>query len=107
MDKWTRIKFQPCLPLGDNNSKITSCERHIQLSREAACEGTVLLKNSNKTLPLRKGTKIAIFGMAQIDYIKGGGGSGDVYCDYTRNIYQGLKQKTEIEVLAISKNKAE
>ena len=98
MEKWARTKYQPCLPLGDNNSKITGSKRHIQLSREAACEGTVLLKNEDKLLPLRKGTKVAIFGKAQIDYVKGGGGSGDVYCQYVRNIYEGLKYKKDINI---------
>ncbi|MBO5060480.1 MAG: glycoside hydrolase family 3 C-terminal domain-containing protein [Clostridia bacterium] len=93
MEKWARIKYQPCLPLGDNNSKITGCQEHIELSRQAACEGSVLLKNNDSVLPLKKGTRIAIFGMAQIDYVKGGGGSGDVHCEYVRNIYQGLKLK--------------
>ncbi len=94
MEKWARIKYQPCLPMGDNNSKITGCERHIQLSRKAAQEGTVLLKNDKDLLPLEKGAKVAIFGNAQIDYVKGGGGSGNVFCDYVRNIYEGLKLKT-------------
>ena len=98
MEKWARIKYQPCLPLGDNNSKITGCEKHIQLSKEAACEGTVLLKNNGSILPLKKGTKLAIFGKAQTDYVKGGGGSGDVHCEYVRNIYDGLKLKTDIEI---------
>ncbi len=98
MEKWARIKYQPCLPLGDNNSKITGCEKHIQLSREAACEGMVLLKNNDNILPLKKGTKVAIFGKAQIDYVKGGGGSGIVYCEYVRNIYEGLKLKTDVEI---------
>lgn len=93
MAKWARMNYLPCMPLGDNNSKITGCDRHIQLSREAACEGAVLLKNNNNVLPLTEGTKIAIFGKAQIDYVKGGGGSGDVHCEYVRNIYQGLKLK--------------
>ena len=97
MVRWARIKYQPCLPLGDNNSKITGCSKHIQLSREAACEGTVLLKNNN-VLPLKKGTKVAVFGMAQIDYVKGGGGSGVVYSEYTRNIYDGLKLNGGVEL---------
>lgn len=42
---------------------------------------------------MKKGTKVAIFGKGQIDYVKGGGGSGDVTCAYVRNIYQGLKIK--------------
>jgi beta-glucosidase len=98
MEKWSRIKYMPCLPLGDNRSRVTGCEKHIQLAREAAQEGIVLLKNNNSTLPLQKGARVAIFGTAQIDYIKGGGGSGVVYCEYTRNIYEGLKQKSQIEV---------
>ncbi len=98
MEKWARIKYMPCLPLGDNRSRVTGCEKHIRLSREAAEEGIVLLKNNEKLLPLNRGARVAIFGTAQIDYIKGGGGSGVVYSEYTRNIYEGLKQKTQIEV---------
>jgi len=98
MKKWARINWQPCLPLGDNNSKITGCRKHIDLSREAACEGIVLLKNEGGILPLKKGAKIALFGKGQIDYVKGGGGSGDVYCEYIRNIYEGLKLKNGVEI---------
>ena len=98
MDKWARINYQPCLPLGDNNSRITGSNRHIQLSRQAAQEGIVLLKNNDDILPFKKGCKVAIFGKAQIDYVKGGGGSGEVFCEYVRNIYDGLKLKKSVEV---------
>ena len=98
MDKWARINYQPCLPLGDNNSRITGSNKHIQLSRQAAQEGIVLLKNNDNILPLNKGCKVAIFGKAQIDYVKGGGGSGEVFCEYVRNIYDGLKLKKSVEV---------
>lgn len=95
MEKWARIDYQPCLPLGDNQSRITGCERHIKLAYMAACEGSVLLKNEDAVLPLKKGSKVAIFGKAQIDYVKCGGGSGEVRSIYTRNIYQGLKMKSD------------
>lgn len=95
MIKWTRPNYMPCDPLGDNHSRITACDRHIQLSRKAASEGAVLLKNNNGLLPFAKGTKIAVFGKGQIDYVKGGGGSGDTNVSYVRNIYQGLKLKKE------------
>ena len=72
MKKWVRAVYQPCMPIGDNFSRITESERHINLSRRAACEGTVLLKNESELLPLKKGAKVAIFGKAQIDYVKGG-----------------------------------
>jgi len=92
MNHWTRMNFQPVSPCGEDGKKVTSCDAHIALSRKAAADGMVLLKNDG-TLPLKQGTKIAVFGKAQFDYVKGGGGSGDVYCRYIRNIYEGLKQK--------------
>ena len=98
IQKWARINYQPCLPLGDNNSKITGSKKHIDLARKAATEGIVLLKNSNNILPLKKGTKVAIFGKAQIDYVHVGGGSGYVFSDYVTNIYEGLKQKQNIDI---------
>ena len=93
--KWQRPLYMPCFPLGDNNSRITESDKHIQLSRRAAGEGIVLLKNNESLLPFSKGTKVAIFGKAQIDYIKGGGGAGDTIVSYVRNIYQGLKLKSD------------
>lgn len=95
MEKFARIKYQPCLPLGDDGKRATGSKKHIDLSRKAATEGMVLLKNNNNILPLKKGTKIALFGKASVDYVKGGGGSGDVYCEYIRNIFDGfeIKQK--------------
>ncbi len=99
MNRWTRARYQPCLPLGDNRSLITASEKHIALSRKAASEGAVLLKNTNGFLPFAKGQKIAVFGNAQIDYVKGGGGSGDVTTPYIRNIYEGLQcKKDKIDV---------
>jgi len=92
-EKWLRSRFIPVLPLGDNRSAITGCDRHTELSRRAACEGAVLLKNDGCFLPLEKGKKVAVFGKAQIDYIKGGSGSGGVHTAYVRNIYEGLKMK--------------
>lgn len=99
LERWGRIKYQPVLPLGDNSSRITGSARHIALSREAAAEGTVLLKNNDNALPLKAGTKLVVFGKAQIDYVKCGGGSGDVHCEYVRNIYEALKMSESVEVL--------
>ena len=95
MERWARAKFQPVLPLGKNGTRITASEEHTTLSKDAAKEGMVLLKNENGVLPLAKGTKVALFGKATIDYVKGGGGSGDVTVAYIRNLYEGFKQKPE------------
>lgn len=93
MDKFARFNFQPCLPLGKDGRRVTASKEHIEISRRASAEGIVLLKNENNTLPLKKGTKIALFGKATIEYIKGGGGSGDVNCPYISGIYDGFAEK--------------
>ena len=90
MEKWMRARFQPNLPL-DGKTRVTACRSHIALSRQAAQEGMVLLKNQGALLPLAPGARVALFGKGSFDYVKGGGGSGDVTCDYVRNVYDGLK----------------
>ncbi len=96
MEKWTRVKYQPGLPLGENGERLTGSLQHITLSKEAAKEGMVLLKNQEEILPLQKGTRVALFGKGTFDYVKGGGGSGDVTVAYTRNLYEGLKLQKDI-----------
>lgn len=99
MQKWTRVLYQPNIPLGENGEKVTACKRHIALSKEAAKEGMVLLKNDGDLLPLAKGSKVALFGKANFDYVRGGGGSGEVTVSYARNLYEGfslLKDKVSV-----------
>ena len=93
--RWVRALYQPVLPLGKNGRRVTACEEHIALSKEAAREGMVLLKNEQSVLPLSKGSRVALFGKASLDYVKGGGGSGDVTVAYTTNIYEGLTRLGE------------
>ena len=88
MEKWTRFFYQPCLPLGKTGARVTGSQEHIDLSRKAAAEGMVLLKNEKEFLPFQKGQKLAVFGKACVDYVKGGGGSGDVTVAYTRNLME-------------------
>lgn len=95
MAKWQRSFFQPVLPLGEDGRRVTGNKEHIVLSRMAAGEGMVLLKNEKNTLPIRRGTKVALFGKGTVDYVKGGGGSGDVTVEYIRNLYEGMKIKED------------
>lgn len=93
MRRWGRLFYQPCLPIGEDGRRITGSKEHIALSKKAASEGMVLLKNEDQVLPLKKGSKIALFGKGCVDYVKGGGGSGDVTTAYVRSLAEGMKQK--------------
>ena len=64
---------------------------HARLSRRAASEGFVLLKNENGLLPLRRGERIALYGAGASHTVKGGTGSGDVNERYHVSVYEGLK----------------
>lgn len=90
MKKWARHFYQPNIPL-KKEGFVTCSQEHTDLSLEVAREGIVLLKNENRALPLLKGTRIAFFGKGTFDYVKGGGGSGDVFPKYTRNIVEGFE----------------
>ena len=92
MEKWIRARYQPNLPL-EGDRRVTASPEHIALSRRAAQEGAVLLKNNGNLLPLAPDARVALFGKGSFDYVKGGGGSGDVTVAYVKNLYDGLKEE--------------
>ena len=63
---------------------------HAQLSREAATQGMVLLKNDNSALPLAPAAKVALLGNSSYDVFAGGTGSGDVNKAYVISLDHGL-----------------
>lgn len=73
-------KYSDNPPLKDN----------AQLSRVAAAESMILLKNEKNALPLDLNKKIAIFGNNQLDLVAGGTGSGDVNKMYVVHLADGL-----------------
>lgn len=101
MEHWVRARFTPGTPLGKDGRRVTACRDHIELSKNAAKEGMVLLKNKEATLPLARGSRVALFGKGTIDYVKGGGGSSEVFCPYTRNLDEGMKVLEEDGIVSV------
>ncbi len=66
---------------------------NIAFSKLVGYEGSVLLENRNETLPLPAGSRVAVFGINQLDYVKGGGGSADSRVAYVHDLAYGLAQK--------------
>ena len=60
------------------------------VSRTAATQSMVLLKNDGGALPLRAGARLALLGDSSYQTITGGTGSGDVNKAYSVSLRQGL-----------------
>ena len=97
MSRFTRLRYNPVLPLGKDGRRVTASSRHLAVSKEAAIEGTVLLKNENNTLPLAKGAKVCLFGRGAGEYIFGGGGSGSVTSNIKISLADALANAEQYE----------
>ncbi len=88
---------------------------HAAVSRDAATNGMVLLKNEGNALPIDKTDKIALFGNQSYDTYVGGTGSGNVNRKYKISLDEGLSNarykfdkklaKTYTDYIAVEKSK--
>ncbi|NLS12182.1 beta-glucosidase [Vibrio sp. SM6] len=69
------------------------------LSRQAAAEGIVLLKNEHDILPVQASDNLALFGRCQIDTYRSGTGSGGaVNVPYVVTALDGLRANAAIQI---------
>ena len=68
-------------------------KEHTELARRVAAKGTVLLKNSNKILPISENKKIAVVGRYADKVNVGDHGSSNVFSPYAVTAYQGIRSR--------------
>jgi len=78
---------------------ILDWNKYTDTAIQVAREGSVLLKNDRDALPLKEGTKVAVFGRMQRNYYKSGTGSGGmVNVKHVVSILEGLLEDKSITV---------
>lgn len=93
MGAWSNRKIRRRGFSGTTSNAVSPREkRNAQLSRAAAADGIVLLKNEAALLPLAAGSKVALYGSGVTETIKGGTGSGDVNNRNTVNFLDGMRE---------------
>ncbi|WP_115726961.1 glycoside hydrolase family 3 N-terminal domain-containing protein [Actinomyces culturomici] len=80
------------LASGDGRLSSTTEDAAARLGEEIANEGIVVLKNTERTLPLEKGAPLNVFGWASSNPVYGGTGSGSISDQYpTVSLIDGLE----------------
>ena len=76
---------------------------YTEAAINTAAEGIVMLENKDNVLPLKKGSRIALFGRMQIHYYKSGTGSGGmVNVNHVSDIREGLNGTKKIPSMQVS-----
>ena len=79
------------------NEIILNWNDYTEAAIKTACEGIVMLENKGGVLPLKRGTRAALFGRMQTHYYKSGTGSGGmVNVNHVTDIREGLNDCPDI-----------
>jgi len=77
-----------------NYSNKPDLKAHAAVARKAAEESIILLKNKEKLLPLEDDCykKVALYGVASVDFVGIGTGSGEVNTTHIANMQEAMKE---------------
>ena len=79
------------------NEIILDWKAYTEAAVKTASEGIVMLENKGRVLPIRKGSRVALFGRMQTHYYKSGTGSGGmVNVNHVVDIREGLNECPDI-----------
>jgi len=73
-----------------NYSNKPDLKAHAAVARKAAEESIIMLKNEGETLPLNGDEKVALYGIASVDFVGIGTGSGWVNTEHIANIQEAM-----------------
>ena len=85
----------------DNHIRLQTLDwdEYTKTARQAAADGIVLLRNEKSVLPLSEGSRVSLFGRAQLSYYKSGTGSGGmVNVAHVTGIREALENEKSIRM---------
>ncbi len=105
-DTITSALCPPIITTDEQTTNATRAEGQA-LSDQLVQEGSVLVKNTDKTLPLdvENDTKVNVFGWNSIDWVFGGSGSGQVFAEGSDDLANTIGILDALEEYGVEYNK--